>query len=210
MFAIVSCSKLFFGRFPHNYIPWCLIGRGFYILVVPLKRQRAGNFQNLWSDPDEMNIDEVLNICTWFITLFNLNQVFFCHCQHICSKFKAHVSLVLVVVNLSFFSGFLQLLREINGTGRSVRLRRQAEAKPYITAHFQNLPAEFKLGDGHVYGAFLNRPLVNGQEYVCFVLAILELGQNVSPLCYCGVHGDNVLYRIIIILKILKMLVLVF
>uniref|UniRef100_A0A8C2HE63 protein-tyrosine-phosphatase n=1 Tax=Cyprinus carpio TaxID=7962 RepID=A0A8C2HE63_CYPCA len=104
--------------------------RGFYIVVVPLKRQRGGNFQNLWSDPDEMNIDE--------------------------------------------------LLREINGTGHSVRLRRQAEAKPYISAHFQNLPAEFKLGDGRVYGAFMNRPLVNGQECVCFVLAILELGQNVS------------------------------
>uniref|UniRef100_A0A8C1FPH1 protein-tyrosine-phosphatase n=1 Tax=Cyprinus carpio carpio TaxID=630221 RepID=A0A8C1FPH1_CYPCA len=102
--------------------------RGFYIVVVPLKRQRGGNFQNLWSDPDEMNIDE--------------------------------------------------LLREINGTGHSVRLRRQAEAKPYISAHFQNLPAEFKLGDGRVYGAFMNRPLVNGQECVCFVLAILELGQN--------------------------------
>ncbi|TRY66252.1 hypothetical protein DNTS_006735 [Danionella cerebrum] len=102
--------------------------RGFYIVVVPLKRQRGGNFQNAWSDPDEMNIDE--------------------------------------------------LLREINGTGRSVRLRRQVEAKPYISAHFQNLPGEFKLGDGHVYGAFLNRALVNGQEYVCFVLAILELGQN--------------------------------
>lgn len=84
---------------------------------------------------------------------------------------------------------FLQLLREINGTGRSVRLRRQAEAKPYISAHFQNLPAEFKLGDGRVYGAFLNRPLVNGQEYVCFVLAILELGQNVSP-SFLSLVGD--------------------
>ncbi|XP_049328603.1 protein tyrosine phosphatase receptor type Db isoform X3 [Astyanax mexicanus] len=102
--------------------------RGFYIVVVPLKRQRGGNFQNPWSDPDEINLDE--------------------------------------------------LLKEINGTGRSVRLRRQAELKPYISAHFQNLPSEFKLGDGRVYGAFLNRPLLNGQEYVCFVLAILELGQN--------------------------------
>uniref|UniRef100_A0A8C1KQX1 protein-tyrosine-phosphatase n=1 Tax=Cyprinus carpio TaxID=7962 RepID=A0A8C1KQX1_CYPCA len=114
---------------------------GFYIVVVPLKRQRGGNFQNLWSDPDEMNIDE--------------------------------------------------LLREINGTGHSVRLRRQAEAKPYISAHFQNLPAEFKLGDGRVYGAFMNRPLVNGQECVCFVLAILELGQNVSLSFLSRVGDDN-------------------
>jgi len=28
-------------------------------VVVPLKRQRGGNFQNVWSDPDEMNFDEV-------------------------------------------------------------------------------------------------------------------------------------------------------
>lgn len=73
-----------------------------------------------------------------------------------------------------------QLLRMINGSSRSVRLRRQAEPKPYITAYFQNLPSEFKLGDGRVYGVFLNRQLLNGQEYVCFVLAILELGHNVS------------------------------
>uniref|UniRef100_A0A8C2BCI8 protein-tyrosine-phosphatase n=1 Tax=Cyprinus carpio TaxID=7962 RepID=A0A8C2BCI8_CYPCA len=106
--------------------------RGFYIVVVPLKRQRGGNFQNL--------------------------------------------------------------LREINGTGRSVRLRRQAEAKAYISAHFQNLPAEFKLGDGRVYGAFLNRPLVNGQECVCFVLAILELGQNVSPSFLSHVREEGLLW----------------
>ncbi|XP_035385902.1 protein tyrosine phosphatase receptor type Db isoform X7 [Electrophorus electricus] len=102
--------------------------RGFYIVVVPLKRQRGGNFQNPWSEPDEMNLDD--------------------------------------------------LLREINGTGRSARLRRQAEPKAYISAHFQNLPSEFKLGDRRVYGTFLNRQLLTGQEYVCFVLAILELGQN--------------------------------
>lgn len=35
--------------------------RGFYIVVVPLKRQRGGNFQNPWSDPDDMNLDEVLS-----------------------------------------------------------------------------------------------------------------------------------------------------
>ncbi|XP_036438935.1 protein tyrosine phosphatase receptor type Db [Colossoma macropomum] len=116
--------------------------RGFYIVVVPLKRQRGGNFQNLWNDPDEMNLDE--------------------------------------------------LLKEINGTGRSVRLRRQAELKPYISAHFQNLPSEFKLGDGRVYGAFLNRQLLNGQEYVCFVLAILELGQN--TVCSTSPFSDPVVF----------------
>ncbi|XP_066505395.1 protein tyrosine phosphatase receptor type Db [Hoplias malabaricus] len=116
--------------------------RGFYIIVVPLKRQRGGNFQNPWTDPDEMNMDE--------------------------------------------------LLKEINGTGRSVRLRRQAELKPYITAHFQNLPSEFKLGDGRVYGAFLNRQLLNGQEYVCFVLAILELGQN--TICSTSPFSDPVVF----------------
>uniref|UniRef100_A0A8B9LPJ5 protein-tyrosine-phosphatase n=1 Tax=Astyanax mexicanus TaxID=7994 RepID=A0A8B9LPJ5_ASTMX len=123
-----------------------LYSRGFYIVVVPLKRQRGGNFQNPWSDPDEINLDE--------------------------------------------------LLKEINGTGRSVRLRRQAELKPYISAHFQNLPSEFKLGDGRVYGAFLNRPLLNGQEYVCFVLAILELGQNVSiPTVYStSLFSDSVVF----------------
>ncbi|XP_072525934.1 protein tyrosine phosphatase receptor type Db isoform X2 [Salminus brasiliensis] len=116
--------------------------RGFYIVVVPLKRQRGGNFQNPWSDPDEINLDE--------------------------------------------------LLKEINGTGRSVRLRRQAELKAYISAHFQNLPSEFKLGDGRVYGTFLNRQLLNGQEYVCFVLAILELGQN--TVCSTSPFSDSVVF----------------
>ncbi|KAI5628188.1 protein tyrosine phosphatase, receptor type, D isoform X17 [Silurus asotus] len=108
----------------HTHVPV----RGFYIIVISLKRQRGGNFQNPWSDPDEMNLDEILKM--------------------------------------------------INGTSRSVRLRRQAEPKPYISAYFPNLPSEFRLGDGRVYGVFLNRLLLNGQEYVCFVLAILELGQN--------------------------------
>lgn len=87
----------------------------------------------------------------------------------------------------------------INGTSRSVRLRRQAELKPYISAYFQNLPSEFKLGDRRVYGVFLNRQLLNGQEYVCFVLAILELGQNVSlsPSLFVS-HGLSVSLSILL------------
>uniref|UniRef100_A0AAR2L369 protein-tyrosine-phosphatase n=1 Tax=Pygocentrus nattereri TaxID=42514 RepID=A0AAR2L369_PYGNA len=99
--------------------------RGFYIIVVPLKRQRGGNFQNPWNDPDEINLDE------------------------------------------------------INGTGRSVRLRRQAELKPYISAHFQNLPLEFKLGDGRVYGAFLNRHLLCSERHIMFLFIFLVFPQPI-------------------------------
>uniref|UniRef100_A0A3B1K526 protein-tyrosine-phosphatase n=1 Tax=Astyanax mexicanus TaxID=7994 RepID=A0A3B1K526_ASTMX len=122
---------------------------GFYIVVVPLKRQRGGNFQNPWIN--------------WSVPISYLKSI------------------------VDIFT----LLRS-----RSVRLRRQAELKPYISAHFQNLPSEFKLGDGRVYGAFLNRPLLNGQEYVCFVLAILELGQNVSiPTVYStSLFSDSVVF----------------
>ncbi|XP_030648177.1 receptor-type tyrosine-protein phosphatase S-like [Chanos chanos] len=102
--------------------------RGYYMVVVPLKRQRGGKFLKPWEDPNEMNLDE--------------------------------------------------LLREINGTGRAVRVRRQVEPKAYVSAHFQNLPSEFTLGDGRMYGAFTNRQFINGQEYICFVLAILELSEN--------------------------------
>uniref|UniRef100_A0A8K9WUS4 protein-tyrosine-phosphatase n=1 Tax=Oncorhynchus mykiss TaxID=8022 RepID=A0A8K9WUS4_ONCMY len=36
----------------------------------------------------------------------------------------------------------------------------------------------FTLGDGRSYGEFRNRPLQNGQEYVFFVLALLDLSNN--------------------------------
>ncbi|KAJ8271363.1 hypothetical protein COCON_G00102220 [Conger conger] len=71
-----------------------------------------------------------------------------------------------------------ELLKEINRTSRALRLRRQAEPKAYITAYFKDLPGEFTLGDGQVYGDFQNRPLQNGQEYVFFVLAVLEISEN--------------------------------
>jgi len=35
--------------------------RGYYIVVVPLKKQRGGKFQNPWEEPDQMNLDEVSN-----------------------------------------------------------------------------------------------------------------------------------------------------
>uniref|UniRef100_A0A7N8XMT1 Receptor-type tyrosine-protein phosphatase delta n=1 Tax=Mastacembelus armatus TaxID=205130 RepID=A0A7N8XMT1_9TELE len=34
--------------------------RGYYIVVVPLKKQRAGKFLNTWEEPDQMNLDELL------------------------------------------------------------------------------------------------------------------------------------------------------
>ncbi|XP_074543668.1 protein tyrosine phosphatase receptor type Db isoform X13 [Halichoeres trimaculatus] len=107
--------------------------RGYYVVVVPLKRQRGGKFQNPWEDPDQMNMDE--------------------------------------------------LLKEINRTSisRALRIRRQAgqsDPRAYVSAHFKFLPMEFTLGDGRNYGDFRNRPLQNGQEYVFFVLALLDLSEN--------------------------------
>lgn len=32
--------------------------RGYYVVVVPLKKQR-GKFLNPWEEPDQMNLDEV-------------------------------------------------------------------------------------------------------------------------------------------------------
>ncbi|XP_049900500.1 protein tyrosine phosphatase receptor type Db isoform X2 [Epinephelus moara] len=107
--------------------------RGYYIVVVPLKKQRGGKFQNPWEEPDQMNLDE--------------------------------------------------LLKEINRTSvsRALRIRRQAgqsDPKAYVSAHFKFLPMEFTLGDGRNYGDFHNRRLQNGQEYVVFVLALLDLSEN--------------------------------
>lgn len=36
-----------------------LVRRGYYIVVVPLKKQRTGKFLKPWDSPDEMNLDEV-------------------------------------------------------------------------------------------------------------------------------------------------------
>ena len=39
---------------------WCVLAhRGYYIVVVPLKKQRTGKFFKPWDNPDEMNLEEV-------------------------------------------------------------------------------------------------------------------------------------------------------
>ncbi|MEQ2274486.1 hypothetical protein XENORESO_009676, partial [Xenotaenia resolanae] len=103
--------------------------RGYYIVVVPLKKQRTGKFYNPWDSPDEMNLEE--------------------------------------------------LLKEINRTSRGLRFQRHVEPKAYIAAHFKDLPKEFTLGDGKIYGDFENKQLQNGQEYIFFVLAVLEMSENI-------------------------------
>ncbi|CAL8241873.1 unnamed protein product [Merluccius merluccius] len=102
--------------------------RGYYIVVVPLKKQRTGKFFKPWDNPDEMNLEE--------------------------------------------------LLKEINRTSWGLRFQRQTEPRAYIAAYFKDLPTEFTLGDAKAYGDFENKQLQNGQEYIFFVLAILEMSEN--------------------------------
>ncbi|KAK4815999.1 hypothetical protein QYF61_010867, partial [Mycteria americana] len=70
------------------------------------------------------------------------------------------------------------LLREIARKRRSIRLGREVELKPYIAAHFEVLPTEFTLGDKKHYGGFENKQLQSGQEYVFFVLAVMEHSES--------------------------------
>ncbi|XP_030018451.1 receptor-type tyrosine-protein phosphatase delta isoform X23 [Sphaeramia orbicularis] len=103
--------------------------RGYYVVVVPLKKHRTGKFFKPWDNPDEMNLEE--------------------------------------------------LLKEINRTSRGLRFARQTEPKAYIAAYFKDLPKDFTLGDGKIYGDFENKQLQNGQEYIFFVLAVLEMSENI-------------------------------
>ncbi|XP_035165762.1 receptor-type tyrosine-protein phosphatase delta isoform X29 [Oxyura jamaicensis] len=101
--------------------------KGYYIVIVPLKRSR-GKFIKQWESPDEMELDE--------------------------------------------------LLKEIARKRRSIRFGREVELKPYIAAHFEVLPTEFTLGDKKHYGGFENKQLQSGQEYVFFVLAVMEHSES--------------------------------
>lgn len=93
-------------------------------------------------------------------------------CVHACS---------LSLSPLLLFPPFiLKLLKEIARKRRSIRLGREVELKPYIAAHFEVLPTEFTLGDKKHYGGFENKQLQSGQEYVFFVLAVMEHSESVS------------------------------
>ncbi|XP_060546475.1 receptor-type tyrosine-protein phosphatase delta isoform X30 [Pantherophis guttatus] len=71
-----------------------------------------------------------------------------------------------------------ELLKEMVRKRRSIRLGREADLKPYIAAHFEVLPTEFTLGDKKQYGGFENKQLQNGQEYVVFILAVMEHSES--------------------------------
>ena len=77
---------------------------------------------------------------------------------------------------------FFKLLKEISRKRRSLRHGREVELKPYIAAHFDVLPTEFTLGDDKHYGGFTNKQLQSGQEYVFFVLAVMEHAESVSEM----------------------------
>uniref|UniRef100_A0A8C9KZ58 Receptor-type tyrosine-protein phosphatase delta n=1 Tax=Phocoena sinus TaxID=42100 RepID=A0A8C9KZ58_PHOSS len=70
-----------------------------------------------------------------------------------------------------------ELLKEISRKRRSIRYGREVELKPYIAAHFDVLPTEFTLGDEKHYGG-TNKQLQSGQEYVFFVLAVMEHAES--------------------------------
>lgn len=55
----MSCTLEKCLVYERSLIPYILCFRGYYVVVVPLKKQRGGKFLNSWEDPDQMNLDEV-------------------------------------------------------------------------------------------------------------------------------------------------------
>lgn len=68
---------------------------------------------------------------------------------------------------------FSQLLK--SSEGLLLRRRRYLDSsKPYITAKLLSLPTTFTLGDKKNYNGFYNKPLNTDQEYLSFVMAVLQ------------------------------------
>uniref|UniRef100_A0A8C5M382 Receptor-type tyrosine-protein phosphatase S n=1 Tax=Leptobrachium leishanense TaxID=445787 RepID=A0A8C5M382_9ANUR len=69
----------------------------------------------------------------------------------------------------------MDLEEVINLCSYILRHLRQADfPKPYIAAKFRSLPGHFTLGDQNTYDGFVNKALEVGQQYVFFILAMLE------------------------------------
>lgn len=54
------------------YFFFHLLTRGYYIVVVPLKKQRTGKFFKPWDSPDEMNLEEVSNMANNHFSILQL------------------------------------------------------------------------------------------------------------------------------------------
>lgn len=49
-----------------------VFSRAYYIVVVPLKKQRTGKFLKPWDNPDEMNLEEVRPEMTFYCPSFSI------------------------------------------------------------------------------------------------------------------------------------------
>lgn len=80
-------------------------------------------------------------------------------------------------------SYFSQLFK--SSEGPLLRRRRHLESsKPYITAKLLSLPPTFTLGDKKNYNGFYNKPLNTDQEYLSFIMAVLQNNETDSTANY--------------------------
>lgn len=78
---------------------------------------------------------------------------------------------------------FSQLLK--SSEGPLLRRRRHLESsKSYIAAKLLSLPTTFTLGDMKNYNGFYNKPLNTDQEYLSFVMAVLQNNETDSTANY--------------------------
>lgn len=76
-----------------------------------------------------------------------------------------------------------QLLK--SSEGPLLRRRRHLESpKSYIAAKLLSLPTTFTLGDKKNYNGFYNKPLNTEQEYLSFVMAVLQNNETDSSANY--------------------------
>lgn len=124
----------------------------------------------LWFSPSCAN--------THFCLRSHLLIVFFCYINEsilnpLCSLLQSWA--------LTFC--FSQLLK--SNEGPLLRRRRHLDSsKPYITAKLLSLPPTFTLGDKKNYNGFYNKPLNTDQEYLSFVMAVLQNNETDSTANY--------------------------